>query len=304
MTDSAVSEEIIYQLAFDGNAWFAATNLGLKTSLDGGVSWNSAYASLKVSTSPIPTMALACTSQAGGRIVLAGLNEALLRSFEGGENWERLPLPSPAPVFTCLALSPDFAQDGRFYAGTMNDGVILFSQGGQKWSNWNFGLMDFNILCLGVAPVVSDQIEQILYAGVPTGVFRSLTGGRSWQELTLPCGFEPVVSLALSPLFQTDGTLFVGTESQGLFRSRDRGQSWQKIGQFDEPINALAFDGDCNTIVLHGSTLMISNDDGETWDDWEIDGLLDIPVSAFLPISGQGKSLIGYWGGAVQILAT
>ncbi len=52
MTDSAVSEEIIYQLAFDGSAWFAATNLGLKNSFDGGISWHSAYASLKFPIHP------------------------------------------------------------------------------------------------------------------------------------------------------------------------------------------------------------------------------------------------------------
>ena len=40
---------------------------------------------------------------------------------------------------------------------------------------------------------------------------------------------SPILTLALSPAFATDNTLYAGTEQAGLYRSTDRGASWQPL---------------------------------------------------------------------------
>ena len=55
---------------------------------------------------------------------------------------------------------------------------------------------------------------------------RSVDGGRSWVDCELP---EPgVFSLAVSA---ADGAVYAGTEPSRLFRSDDRGESWQRAGR-------------------------------------------------------------------------
>ena len=56
------------------------------------------------------------------------------------------------------------------------------------------------------------------------GVRRSVDGGRTWVDCTLP---EPgVFSLAVSA---ADGAVYAGTEPSRLFRSDDRGESWSEL---------------------------------------------------------------------------
>ncbi len=50
----------------------------------------------------------------------------------------------------------------------------------------------------------------------------------SWQALPAPDGF-PIRTIAASPAFAADQTLFAGTSS-GLYRSDDAGQHWTLLG--------------------------------------------------------------------------
>src|SRR5579863_5581680 len=64
------------------------------------------------------------------------------------------------------------------------------------------------------------------------GVFRSTDGGNTWvpADAGLPVdssgAVAGVISLAISPAFPTDGTVFVGTDVAGVFRSTDGGNTW------------------------------------------------------------------------------
>ena len=78
--------------------------------------------------------------------------------------------------------------------------------------------------------------------------------------------------MAISPAFARDGTLYVST-SQGLLRSRDRGQTWDVIDESlgsHQVISLLISPdfGSDNTIFANTSSLGIyrSVDGGESWD--------------------------------------
>ncbi len=69
---------------------------------------------------------------------------------------------------------------------------------------------------------------QVVYAGGVTGFYRSVNGGRTWHAsgAGLPADAR-ITCLATSPT--TPHWLFASTEEYGIFRSKDKGRSWERI---------------------------------------------------------------------------
>jgi len=269
---------------------FAARMSGLFFSSDGGQSWQSAYKSLNTKQ-PLPTLAVALAPDFDDEPhVYAGMNGAMLRSYDGGVTWQQCDLPSPPPAVSSLVISPNYSEDGVVFAGTNEDGVLVSNDRGRIWVTWNFGLLDLNILCLAISPDFTS--DETLYAGAVSGLFRSTNGGRAWKEVPLPVGYDAVLSIAISPNFSSDGTLYVGTENKGLFVSRDRGKSWQLISQSTcfQPVNSILLSPGSSLhleiLILHGGTLLISKDGGETWTPWQRKKIGDRNVTAVFAAYG------------------
>lgn len=302
-------DDLVYQFAVAPHGWYAARASGLYRSTDGGASWRLAYESLGAGGALSTLSVAACTGPDRLPLVFAGLSGELLRSTDAGETWELAPKPRPAPIFTALAPSPDFARDGTLFAGTIEDGVLTYADSGRAWMMWNFGLLDTNVLCLAVSPAFAT--DRAIFAGVQSGLFRSSDGGRSWREVDLPGGYGAVLCLALSPRFAEDGALYAGTESSGMLCSDDGGRSWRRIGQnlLTEPINSILVGPDFpvkpELLVLHGGELLFSADGGETWGAWRGERLAGLQVTAALAPRGFDDGapvLIGASGGEIYVV--
>jgi photosystem II stability/assembly factor-like uncharacterized protein len=308
-SQNGITHDLVYQFAIGPSAWYAACGSGLYRSADRGAAWELAYASLGAG-SPLSTLSAATAAgHDQAPLVFAGLSGGLLRSANDGASWALASQPSPAPIFTALVPSPDFARDGRLFAGTMGDGVLIYSNDGRDWAMWNFGLLDANVLCLAVSPAYAE--DQTLLAGVSSGLFRSANGGRSWHEVELPIGYEAVLCLALSPRFAQDGVLYAGTEQAGLLRSADRGRSWRQLGEdmLSEPINSVLlgprFPEQPELLVLHGARLLHSDDGGDTWEDWRAERLADLEITAVAAPEGFSRDaavLVGLAGGQIRLI--
>ena len=86
-------------------------------------------------------------------------------------------------------------------------------------------------------------IDRTIFVVGGGGIFRSTDGGASWQQLHggLPHDkyyeyYAPSISLAISPDFATDRTLFAGifvsnSVGYGVYRSTDAGDTWQPMWQ-------------------------------------------------------------------------
>ena len=107
----------------------------------------------------------------------------------------------------------------RLYAAT-GDGIARLDEAGEAWIV-ELSLAGSGAQCLAVNPDDPDTV----YAGLREGgVRRTRDAGRSWVDCDLP---EPAVfSLAVS---RADGAVYAGTEPSRLFRSTDRGESWQAL---------------------------------------------------------------------------
>lgn len=285
---------------------FAARASGLYRSADGGATWQPAYDSLKLDGA-LATPAVAVSPDfAADRTVFAGVAGAVLRSHDAGGTWYVSMLPTPPPVVSCLATSPDYLRDGVIFAGTMEDGVFRSSDRGSLWVRWNFGLLDLHVLALALSPHFAQ--DETLFVGTESGIFRSTNGGRAWREVPFPTDLAPVLSLAISPAFKQDGLILAGTDEHGLHVSRDRGKTWTRLGEgvLEGSVNAvlLAPDFPTSPLMLAVTTegVFTSADGGAGWRELPAtlpDGEAVVTVNAPLGLRPAAPLLLGLSNGAV-----
>jgi photosystem II stability/assembly factor-like uncharacterized protein len=285
---------------------FAASSTGLHVSLDNGHTWQSGYASMELEN-PLPTLTVVISPNFNSdRTVFSGIPGGVLRSSDGGQNWEQKVFPLPPPLISTLAISPDYLQDGVLLAGTTEDGIYRSDNHGQLWNASNFGLMDLNVLYMAVSPNFGQ--DETVFLGVESGIFFSKNGGRAWKEVNLPVGFDPVLSLAVSPDFAKDGLVFAGTETKGMLVSKDQGKNWSNVEgwKFSGPVNQIVlnpdFQHDPRFLVLLENSLRVSDDGGRSWHSWREDRMSGLKItSVFAPngFDGSDTVLVGELGGRI-----
>jgi photosystem II stability/assembly factor-like uncharacterized protein len=251
---------------------FAARSSGLYSSIDGGSTWHSMLGSLQLNQD-IPVLSLAVSpAYHSDKTLVAGFSGGLLVSNDGGSNWRVVSFPSPPPVFSAVALSPAFLEDGVALAGSLEDGIFRSEDRGQNWTSAAFGLLDLKTFCLELSPAFSEN-ETVL-TGTESGIFRSTNGGRAWREIPLPIGYEAVLSLASSPDFKRDSMILAGTETKGLLASTDGGQTWEQVdsaqisGSADAILFSPQFPHKEHILILNEGRLVLSVDGGKNWSPW------------------------------------
>lgn len=207
----------------------------------------------------LPTLAIAADRD----LLLAGINGGVARSSDGGASWEARQFRAPAPLVTCLALSPGFEDDGCALAGALEDGVFRSTDRGQTWRAVNHGLFDHSVYALALSPHFAD--DGVAYVGTGSGIYRSENGGSLWWDLTMPSGDETVLSLALAE----SGALYAGCEEQGLLRSSDGGESWETLLETSGAVNGLNLTASGVIVAQVDDGALLSPDDGANWSEVE-----------------------------------
>jgi photosystem II stability/assembly factor-like uncharacterized protein len=186
-------------------------------------------------------------------VVYLGTQDGPYRSTDRGASWERLALPDAGREVWAIYVHP--RNPKAMYAGTSPVGVYRSEDGGDSWRRLRAiqperVKMAFacRVMRLAVDPTHPDEIYAALEVG---GAMRSLDAGETWTD----CSAE-LLSLAERPhlksRIQSDtdaegmldahavcvslaqpGSVFLAVR-MGLFRSPDRGASWQdlEVGRF------------------------------------------------------------------------
>ena len=244
-----------HSLAMHGGVVYAARQSGLYRVDNKGAAL-SLFHSWR-SDQEIPALALAI--DAGGDLMLAGIQGGVARSTDCGATWETIQLRAPAPLVTCLAAAPDFASSGCALAGTYEDGVFRSTDAGKTWLAVSHGLFDHSVYALALSPRCDGY--GFVCAGTGSGIYISENGGRLWRDLAMPAGHETVLSLALAE----SGALYAGTEAHGLLRSRNGGETWETLLETAGAVNAIALADAERIIAQVDDRLLRSSDGGEGW---------------------------------------
>lgn len=205
-------------------------------------------------------------------ILYVATNDAVYKSRDGGQSWERFPSFSARRV-TTVAIDPQLP--ATVYAGTMGDAVYKSPDGGQHWLPHNVGLKEH--VSFVNQFVFHPKDNEKIYAATTVGAYYTKDGGREWEERM--AGMKEVhivVSIAIHP--KDPRVLYAGTTG-GIYRSDDGAVTWKKIntGLIPEQelmaslalgVNVIVIDPLEPDTVYAGTTkgLFRTTDRGEQWE--------------------------------------
>ncbi len=293
---------------------YAATDLGLYKSTDGGASWTLLYRDPR--GAPIIAMVLdqgqpdRLYAAAGGVSGAAPPQPNLLKSTDAGGSFRSIPVPieleflGPIPVISALAIDP--LTPANLWLGASGT-VYRSTDAGESWQR---------SLSLYLHPPLTGppSLEDIMRARTVfsrllidrtnprriyaccisrpgTGVFRSDDGGATWIEGARGpvAGSSGPTAAALDP---RAGALLYAPFYHGLARSRDAGMSWAEVPlpevYLPDRFVESAFGPDGTLYVASNTGLLLrSTDDARSWTasygPWTRGAVGDLRIVAFSP---------------------
>ena len=181
--------------------------------------------------------------------MLAATNAGLFRSYDIEKGWEVIPYGPRLDVRTlCVSTSPQ--EPETIFVGTSNSGVLISRDNGKNWEQAK------SIPSEGPVNVIERDPKrpENVYVGTTQTLYVSHDGGQHWRRRggNLPLGsFTSVLVNPENPdevfvgnAYERGGRVFTTAEGGGVFRSTDKGLTWQRL---DPPLPsrrvwALAFD--------------------------------------------------------------
>ena len=195
-----VLQQIVNDMAFSSDRWFAATQTGLLMSADRGATWV-----LKpigpLTALPVQSVRV---SQNGQRLWVVSLR-GLVFSTDGGTSWAWHDLPLKSGGATTLEV--DLADEGTLISIAHN-GLYISRDAGNTWQQAASGLPSTPVQDLAVA-------GSIFLASMRTGgLYISSDSGRTWARVagTLADGFFPAVTTGSDA-----GVIFAASATEGLY---------------------------------------------------------------------------------------
>ena len=282
--------------------YFGATGGGVWKTTDAGATWN------PVGDGQFATSSAGALDQcyADPDVVWAGFGEVqfrgnilpgdgVYRSTDAGLTWKHMGLDSPTGQQMVSRIRIDPVDCNRVYVAVLGDpfgpneerGVYRTTDGGASWQKVFHRSNEAGAVDL----VIDPKNPRVLFAGFwqvyrrpwmmnsggpGSGLFRSMDGGDSWQELTrnpgLPQGLWGKVGVSVSGADANRIYAIVEAEDGGVFVSDDRGATWERVSE-DRNLRQRAFyytriyadPEDKETVYVVNVQFWRSRDGGKTW---------------------------------------
>jgi photosystem II stability/assembly factor-like uncharacterized protein len=238
--------------------YMAANNGGVWKTTDYGRTWNPIFDDQP--TGSVGALAIALSDP---NVIYVGSGEGLRRpdlstgdgiykSTDGGRTWKHLGLRDGQQIGSILVDPGDanrvfVAVLGHPYGPNSERGVFRSRDGGGSWQRVLFKDESTGAIDLALDP----QNPQIIYAsmwasrrppwttggsydGPGSGLYKSTDGGSSWRQLTkgLPSWADHLGRIGLGVAPSHGNRIYAlvdAPELGGLYRSNDRGESWERV---------------------------------------------------------------------------
>jgi len=192
--------DVVTDMAFSSNVWYAATSSGLLASADRGATWTlrpvGPLASLPVQSVRV--------SPKGDRIRVVSLR-GLVFSDDGGNSWAWHDLPLASGGAVTVDVQPG---DENTLVASAHNGLYISRDAGKTWQQAASGLPSTPVRDFAATGAV-------FVASMRTGgLYVSSDSGRTWDRVpgTLADGFFAAVTPSNEP-----GVIFAASETEGLY---------------------------------------------------------------------------------------
>lgn len=291
---SSIEEQPILSLVItpNSNLYAVAAYQGVFKSTDRGNSWQELSRGLTgddqakdLERPYYSTIAFSPDFERDNNLFLAGY-DGLFKSDNGGQSWQEQETLSNKTIVG-LGISPNYSQDGTVAVGTYVWGGYLSGDRGEDWQDINRGLIESQRLRhkSGISrvfdPIFSPQYssDRTIFATTWYGIHKSTNRGKNWHNLYW-WDVQPQnspwwtrrsqgVTVALSPIFKSDRTIYLGTMEGHILKSSNGGKDFSLISQLDAPITDLNlspnFAQDHTLYAAIPDKVYQSDDGGKTW---------------------------------------
>jgi photosystem II stability/assembly factor-like uncharacterized protein len=179
--------------------------------------------------------------------------DGIYRSDDGGKNWQNLGLKKSEHIGRVVIDPRDskvvyVAAEGPLWGPGGDRGLYKTTDGGKTWKavltiSENTGVVDVAIdssnpdIVYAAAYQRQRHVFTLIDGGPESAIYKSTDAGASWNKLKsgLPSVDVGRIGLAVSAVDPTVvyATIEAGDGKGGIFRSNDRGATWERQNEFD-----------------------------------------------------------------------
>ncbi|MFY9572216.1 MAG: SBBP repeat-containing protein [Blastocatellia bacterium] len=216
---------------------------GLFKSTNGGGAWGATSLGVGIFSVGIDPL-IPSVVYAGGQSHKSG---GVFKSTDGGDTWTfyRLTAAQPSQESFIKLLTIDPKNPSTLYAGVGTgeyevstgyypDSVVKSTDGGESWTQ-----PLLKGITLGSVAIDPHNPSTLYVSTKDKGVFKSDDSGSNFIQINEGLAFPSAESLVIDPAVPS--TLYAGTPT-GVFKSVNKGASWNTTGIKDKPVNLVAID--------------------------------------------------------------
>jgi photosystem II stability/assembly factor-like uncharacterized protein len=204
-----------------------------------------------------------------GVALLSTLGDGIYKSRDGGDSWEKVNVGLESLDIPLIVIAPDFQKSAVALAADTEGKLYRSKNQGQSWESVFEGSAQIT-----AASFLPCKHGYKALLGDETGALNILSDkGEKRERLARFEGSGSITSILVSPSFDSDETVWIGTSKGGIFKSVDGGGSFHPVnaGLSDKNITSLEFSvaPQKGSLRLYASTwtegFYISDDGGQSW---------------------------------------
>ncbi|MES2765097.1 MAG: T9SS type A sorting domain-containing protein [Bacteroidota bacterium] len=251
---SGIASNYITVIKTSGSNVYAGTKSGVFKSTDNGTT----FTQMNGITSAITAIEVAAL----GNVIAGTESGKIFISTVATPAFTELPQNGAAENYPVRAIAVDAA--GKIYASFENKGISTLSTDIPVWqqlTSVGFDNGTFTSIIIGAD-------NRIYLASEGNGVYKSDALGETFTALNTGLTDVNVLALAVS----NNSQVFVGTKTDGIFRSTSDGSSYTRVGLPVLTISRITPLQNSRIVYAASTTsgLFISKDDGQTWEDLKL----------------------------------